>query len=299
MRGLGNDQDNVAINIKLKEGKKNFWFGEVTAGGGLVGDDEAGYLIHPKLFYYSPKYSINLITDFNNVGEVPFTWRDYFKFTGGFRNFNRGGGTSFNISESDLGFAVTQNNRANEIETKFLAGNFSWATTQNWDLSGFAILSDNKTNIVNNSIRQYIGSGAIEETSSINDQRNQLGMLKLSSIYKPNSNLQFDYDVLVKTSKQTQEDLTNSRTRGIDNNIIEDKENKPFSLNQNVNLYYTLDDNNIFAGQVSHLWQDEDPFYNAITELLPFSGIIPVDSTQNRVRPSIHFVSWLPPIVHS
>ena len=31
MRGLGNDQDNVAINLKLKEGKKNFWFGEVTA----------------------------------------------------------------------------------------------------------------------------------------------------------------------------------------------------------------------------------------------------------------------------
>ena len=282
MRGLGNDQDNVAINIKLKEGKKNFWFGEVTAGGGLVGDDDGGYLVHPKLFYYSPKYSINLITDFNNIGEVPFTFRDYFNFTGGFRNFNRGGGTNFNISNSDLGFAIAQNNRANEIETKFLAGNFSWAATTKWDLSGFAILSDNKTNIVNNSIRQYIASGTTETTNSVNDQRNQLGMIKMSSVFKPNSNFQFDYDVLAKTSKQTEEDLTLSQFDGLENNISEEKENKPFSVNQNVNMYYTVNEKNIFAGQVQHLWQDEDPFYNAITDLLPFAGILPVDDSQSR-----------------
>jgi len=36
MRNLRNNQDNVAINIKLKEGKKNFWFGDITAGSGLA-----------------------------------------------------------------------------------------------------------------------------------------------------------------------------------------------------------------------------------------------------------------------
>jgi len=282
MRGLGNDQDNVAINIKLKEGKKNFWFGEVTAGVGIDSDDNAKYLVHPKLFYYSPEYSINLITDFNDIGEVPFSWRDYFNFTGGFRNFNRGGGTNFNISQSDLGFAVAQNNRANEIETKFLAGNFSWRANSKLDLSGFAILSDNRTNIVNNSIRQYIASGVTETTASVNDQRSQLAMMKLSSVYKPNTDFQLDYDAIFKISKQTEDDNTLSQFVDSTNNIEEAKENKPYSINQNVNAYYTLDDNNIFAGQLQHLWQDEDPFYNAITDLLPFSGIIPVDSTQNR-----------------
>ncbi len=281
MRGLGNNQDNIAINIKLKEGKKNFWFGEVTAGTGIA-EDEAKYLVHPKLFYYSPKYSINLITDFNDIGEVPFTFRDYFNFTGGFRNFNRGGGTQFNIRQSDLGFAVAQNNRANEIETQFLAGNFSWRVNPKLDLSGFAILSDNKTNIVNNSIRRYIASGTTEMTTSVNDQRNQLAMLKLSGVYKPNVNFQFDYDALVKTSKQTEDNTTLSQFDGISNNVSEEKENKPFSVNQNVNAYYTLNDKNIFAGQLQHLWQDEDPFYNAITDLLPFGGILPVDTTQNR-----------------
>ncbi|HBR54279.1 MAG TPA: TonB-dependent receptor [Flavobacteriaceae bacterium] len=282
MRGLGNDQDNVAINIRLKEGKKNFWFGEVTAGGGTVGEDEVGYLAHPKLFYYSPEYSLNFITDFNNIGEVPFTFRDYFNFTGGFRNFNRGGGTNFSINESDLGFAVAQNNRANEIETKFLAGNFSWKASNTLDLSGFGILSDNRTNIVTNSIRQYIASGTTETTASTSDQRSQLAMLKLSSVYKPNTNFQLDYDALVKTSKVTEQDNTLSQFEGVTNDIEENLENKPASINQNVNAYYTLDDKNIFAGQIQHLYQDEDPFYNAITDILPFAGIIPADTTQNR-----------------
>ncbi len=277
LKGLGNDQDNVAINIKLKEGKKNFWFGEVSAGGGIVGDDTAGYLAHPKLFYYSPKYSLNFITDFNNIGEVPFTFRDYFNFTGGFRNFNQGGGTRFNISDSGLGFAVTQNDRANEIETKFFAGNFSYAVNKSLDISGFGIASDNSTNIINNSIRQYIATGLEENTSSVTDQSNKLAMLKLSAVYKPSTDLQVDYDVLFRASSQEEDANVLSQFDGTTNDISEIKENKPYAISQNVNAYYTLDEKNIFAGQVQHVYQNEDPFYNAVTDLVPFSGILPID----------------------
>jgi hypothetical protein len=276
MRGLGNDRDNVAINIKLKEGKKNFWFGEVTAGAGIAdeyGDDNGRYLVHPKLFYYSPKYSINVITDFNNIGEVPFTFRDYFNFTGGFKNFNKGGGTSFRISDSDLGFAVSQNDRAKNIDAKFVAGNFSYALNEKLDISGFGILSDNKTNIVNNSIRQYIDEGITENTNTENGQRNQLAMLKLSSIYKPNTSFQLDYDALLKTSKQTEDDTTISIVGGNQNDIAEVKENKPFSINQTANAYYTLNDKNIFAAEVQHLYQNEDPFYQAVQDSIPFRGV--------------------------
>ena len=58
---------------------------------------------NPKLFYYSPKYSVNLIGNINNIGELPLTTQDYFKFTGGFRNMMRKGGSSFNVSSNDLG----------------------------------------------------------------------------------------------------------------------------------------------------------------------------------------------------
>ena len=78
--GVTNNQDNIAINIKLKDGKKNFWFGNISVG---AGDSEANdlYLAQPKLFYYSPEYSINFIGDLNNIGEVGFSRRDYYNFS--------------------------------------------------------------------------------------------------------------------------------------------------------------------------------------------------------------------------
>ena len=282
MRGVTNNQDNVAINIKLKEGKKNFWFGEVTAGSGVDADVDPRYLLHPKLFYYHPEYSLNVITDLNDIGEVPFTWRDFFNFTGGFRNFNSGGGTRFNIQESDLGFAVGQNNRAAAIGTKFAAANFSYAASQTLDLSGFGIASENTTSIISNTINQFILSGIQEQTQVQSEQNNQLGMIKFSGIYKPDARLQVDYDILLKASNQRQDDATFSAFADQTNDIVERKENRPTSIEQNINAYYTASENDIFAGQFQHMLRSEDPFYNAITDLLPFAGILPVSQEGGR-----------------
>ena len=94
LSGVQNNQDRVAINIKLKEGKKNFWFGDITAGAGTApSPNDELYLVQPKLFYYSPKYSINLIGDINNIGEVALNNRDLRGFGGGFRLRSRSSGT--------------------------------------------------------------------------------------------------------------------------------------------------------------------------------------------------------------
>ncbi|GGG34620.1 TonB-dependent receptor [Dokdonia pacifica] len=284
MRGLGNDQDNIAINLKLKEGKKNFWFGDITTGVG-EGDDEFRYTVKPKLFYYSPKGSINVIGNFNNTGEVPFTFRDYFNFTGGFRGFNRRGGTSFNISDGGLGFLTTQNNRANEIESDFIGANFTYSPSKTWDISGFTILNDGRTNFINNSLNTFINGGVSQEFNEESDQRNQLGMVKFSAVHKPSTNLQVDYDILAKLSKQTEfsDGTSIERFTDADGNFVEQvdnvdqsKENSPFSINQNLNVYYTLDENNIFAATVQHLFQEEDPFYNALVSQQPFQSVLPL-----------------------
>lgn len=283
LRGVRSNEDNIAINIKLKEGKKNFWFGEVTAG---VGPDER-YLVHPKLFYYSPKYSINIITDMNNIGEIPFTRRDYFNFTGGFRGVNRSSGTSFNVASSDMGFLTMQNNRAKSIDTKFGAANFSYSPKKTWDLSGFAIYSGTRTDMQQNSNKQYIQNeggevniNQTEDTQSETHQKSDLGLFKLSSSYKPNANNHFDYDVFGRVSKQSEfQDFYSS----ILNDIDEIQEQNPFSISQNLNYYYTLNEKNIFALEAQHLWQDEDPFYNAALsqkDLFQFSDVLGLDPNQ-------------------
>ncbi|WP_271784629.1 carboxypeptidase-like regulatory domain-containing protein [Aquimarina algiphila] len=276
MRGLRNSQDQIAINIKLKEGKKNFWFGDITAGSG-VGETER-YIIKPKLFYYSPSYSLNIITDLNDIGEVPFTRRDYFNFTGGFRNLGRGG-TSFTISTDDLAFATLRNNRANEIDTKFGAANFSVVANKKLDLSGYGIVSNTETDLITNTRRVYIddtpdaSDNTVEETSENTQQKSTLGLLKLSASYRPNTNFRLDYDILGKGSRQQENDIFLSRRSTISEDINERLENTPFSIQQNTNAYYTLNAKNIFSLEAQHLFQEEDPFYNAIRTEIPFRGI--------------------------
>ena len=153
LRGVTNNQDNVAINIKLKSGKKRFWFGNVTAGIG-DSDNETLYLAQPKLFYYSPEYSINLIADLNNV-EIAFNRRDFNNFTGGFRAPSNSSGTNLNLGDNTLGFLNLQNNRAKDINTKFGAANFSYSPKKTLDLSGFAILTSSRVEIEQNTFKRY------------------------------------------------------------------------------------------------------------------------------------------------
>ena len=284
LKGLENDQDNVAMNIKLKEGKKNFWFGDATAGIG-VAELDSRYIINPKLFYYSPKYSINLITNFNNIGELPLTAQDYFKFTGGFKNMMKKGGSNFNVSSNDLGISILRNNRAKEIETQFCATNFAYSVTKAWNISGFGILSSSKTDLETKSQTTILDSGDQQKRDESTHQKNNLGLFKLSSTYKPNDKFQFDYDILTKLSKQDED--TDLLRESVVNNIssvetiLTNKKQNPTSINQNLSLYYTQSDKNIFAFEMQHLYQDENPFYNANLRSQPFdlSGYI---SGQNR-----------------
>lgn len=273
LKGLENDQDNVAMNIKLKEGKKNFWFGDVTAGTG-VGELDSRYIINPKLFYYSPQYSINLITNFNNIGELPLTAQDYFKFTGGFKNMMKKGGSNFNVSSNDLGISILRNNRAKEIETKFGATNFAYSITKKWNISGFGILSTSKTDLETKSQTTILDSGNEQKRDELTHQKNNLGLFKLSSSYKPNDKFQFDYDILTKLSKQN-EDSNLLRESVVSNisaleTILTNKKQDPTSVNQDLSLYYTQSDKNIFAFEMQHLYQDENPFYNANLRTQPF-----------------------------
>lgn len=298
LKGVENNQDNLAMNIKLKEGKKNFWFGDMTAGIG-VGHSDERYLVNPKLFYYNPKYSINLISNFNNIGELPLTIQDYFKFTGGFRNMMAKGGSSFNVSSNDLGISLMRNNRAKEIETSFGATNFSYNVNKAWSLSGFGILSSSITDLETKTQSNILVPNSsdifsTENREEIAHQKSNLGLFKLSSSYKPSTTFQLDYDILTKISKQDENnDLLRESIFGGTSNIetiLTKKSQDPLSVNQNLSAYYTHNDKNIFALEMQHLYQDEDPFYNANiqsdpfvdTTTLPVTNTLGYDYTQNR-----------------
>ena len=275
LSGVQNNQDNVAINIKLKEGKKNFWFGDVTAGVGTApSPNDELYLVQPKLFYYSPKYSINFIGDMNNIGEVALTNRDLRGFGGGFRRPSRTSGTSINLGNNGLG-GLTSIANAQEVVTKLGSANFSYSPNKALDLSGFLIYNSSRLRTREQSFIDYIEveddpNTPIDESASIppdestvstgREASNQF-ITKLSASYKPNFNNQLDYDVLARTSDDQERQNLFSSVVGGTNQL---DEVNPYSINQNLNYYYTLNETNIFAFEAQHLIRDEDPFYNAL-----------------------------------
>ena len=264
LSGVRNNQNNFAINIKLKQGKESFWFGNVTAGAG-DSPDENLYLVQPKLFYYNPKYSINFISDLNNIGEVALSRRDIRGFGGGFNAPSRQSGTSINLGDNSLNFLTNQRN-ALKIENKLATMNFSYSPNKLLDLSGFLIY--NNSRILSNEFNriQYTNPDLgipDEATEQSNTELSNQGLLKLSASYKPNGMNQVDYDILARISNDSQAKNNFSSILG---NTDQFDEVTPFSINQNLSYYYTLDENNIFAFAAQNLNKNENPFYNAVLE---------------------------------
>ena len=289
LKGVRNNQNNVAINIKLKEGKESFWFGNITSGGGNS-PTENRYLFQPKLFYYSPKYTINFIGDLNNIGEVALSRRDLRGFGGGFRPPSSQSGTNINLGDNSLNFLTDQNDAFN-IENKLATANFSYSPNENLDLSGFLIFNSNKTTSKVNSFIQYtdavlqIPDEQIDQSSTENSYQS---LVKLSASYKPNINNQIDYDVFIRTTDDSQSQKVISSLIG---NTEELNQNTPYSINQNLNYYFTLDEKNIFAFEAQHLLKNEDPFYNAVLTNDP-SGLDAFDNTATALGLNTTFTTY-------
>lgn len=269
LSGVQNNQDRVAINIKLKEGKKNFWFGDITAGGGQSPDTDL-YLFQPKLFYYTPKYTINVIGDVNNLGDAVLDRRDVMSFSGGFRSQSPSNGTNINLGSAGIGFLNANARNNNRIETKLTALNFSYSPNPKLDLSGFLIWSSNSNGQKRNNTIDYVDPNTPDDfVQNTTDQTSNTGLFKFKSIYKKNINNQMDYELFGRFSNEFRTDAVNSLVLS---DIAEKENTTPYRINQNLSYFYTASEKSIFALEVQHLLQDEDPFYVASLENNPLNN---------------------------
>ncbi len=127
-----------------------------------------------------------------------------------------------------------------------------------------------------------------QETDNQNRVRSEMGMFKLSSSYKPNEKITLDYDVFFKKSQQKEDNsILTEVTPNIDQSqsISTFKKQDPISVRQNMALYYAPNAKHVFAFEAQHLYQDEDPFYNANLGHTPFDL---ADYVDNQLRQDIN-----------
>lgn len=202
------DSDELAMNVKLKEDKKKFVFGDVEAGV-EVADDNGFYLGHAGLFYYSPKTNLSFIGDSNNIGRSTFTFEDLMRFDGGVSSFLSG-----RKPFSDLYAYTNDNTDVVQNKSQFSALNFSFDGFKKLSVSGYGIFSKVFMASKTESNNQYIQNNTISYENKLqnNEKQTLLGIGNIKLDYNPNSKEKWFYNAQYKSGTNDINTTINSLT---------------------------------------------------------------------------------------
>lgn len=224
MKGL-RESDRLAMNIKLKEDKKNFFFGENELGIG----DKKHYMLNPRLFYYSPKTTFNLIGSFNDINHSPMGMEDVMRFRGGFSSY-----MDNPIQSQDIG--LTQfSNQANVVSKKvnFGALNISHSLNKHLDIDAYSILAQQKNDRANTSQIEYLtNERLIENRSSEQFNKAFSNFNKVRMRYKPSSSKDLAYDLQINAINSKDNALILSETTENSNFIDTHSSPDAFEISQ-------------------------------------------------------------------
>jgi len=251
MKGVNAGDNNPVINIKLKEGKKHFWFGDIEAGAGI----ENKYLLNPKLFYYSPKTSVNFIGNINNTGKQSFNFQDYIRFSGGISNLLNGSNGTFSMNSDELGFMFLPNNKAKKINPRFGALNINHNFSKKLSVSGFAILNIDNILMQENSNKEYFANLNSETVNSVSNINSLFSLYNFRLNYQPNYKVFLDYNLYGKYNDANFSDNINSSISGKTDTR---KNSNINNFKQNFNLFYSVGDNGILSLNLRHKYFDNN-----------------------------------------
>lgn len=96
LAGIEDDSHEKTINLLLKDGRKQAWLGELSAGGG-TGDH---YDLAAKAYRFTAKNQFAVLGMVNNINKFGFTFRDYLDFNGGLQAMH-GGGMKLTLNSDD------------------------------------------------------------------------------------------------------------------------------------------------------------------------------------------------------
>ncbi|WP_310556088.1 TonB-dependent receptor [Flavobacterium sp.] len=273
------DSDELAMNVKLKEDKKEFVFGDVESGAEVAGNN-GFYRAHSGLFYYSPKTNISFIGDSNNIGKSIFSFDDLMRFNGGASSFLSGRKSLTNLfSFSNDNKDVVQN------KSQFSAVNFSYTASPKLLISGFGLFSKGFTASRSENRNNYLQNNlfSIENRSENNTTRSLLGTANLKFDYSPNEKEKFFYNTQYQSSNNAIKSNSNSTTNT--NSTVFDNTNNAYniSIKQYIEWHKNLNENHTATLVVNHSYEKSTPENNWFTNQPFLLGLIPLQNDNNYV----------------
>jgi len=196
LKGL-EDSDQMAMNIRLKKDKQKFAFGDIEAGAGI----QDRYLLHPTLFYYSPKTNINFIGDLNNTGQKSFTIKDYIDFEGGFGRL-MGDIKGFSNLYTDDFSKYLANQDFKENTNQFGAFNLRQTVSNKTDINTYVIANGSSTDTETRTLNLFSNNNEpFTENRNTNETFDNFFVIgKLTLDHTPSSTADVAANTFVKLS---------------------------------------------------------------------------------------------------
>jgi hypothetical protein len=262
------------MNVKLKEDKKKFVFGDVEAGAEAGNDDNKFYLGHTALFYYSPKTNISFIGDLNNVGKRVFTYQDLSRFQGGSSSFIEKRKSLTNL------FSFTRaNNDVILNKSQFAAFNFSHTFSSKVSFSCFGIFSKIFTKSKLETNNEYLENNNFTFENKIQKGNNEsiLGIYNLKLDYAPNKKNNWFYNLQFQSSTNNLLEAINSITNANATlfETIQKSDNR--SIKQYLEWHKNYNTSHTTTFAINQQYEYSTPISNWITDQPFFEGIIPIE----------------------
>lgn len=271
LRNLADNED-LALNVVLKEDKKDFAFGDIEAGIS-VGFDEF-YSLHPALFKYNPKSNISFIGDVNNFNNSSLSFSDLSRLVGGSSNlFNRS-----ELSNKVSSFASNDEARFKSL-TRFSSLNFLHELTDKFTVSGYVIYSNN--DIVNKAVSkiEYFGNVPVFETrNDFSTTDNSAAIVNLKLDYNPSSNQKWMYNV---NFSHNSTDFENKSISNVVNtqNFFTKVNGESTSFSQNLEGYFKVNDKHTMGLAFYHSIRNTNSIDNWSSNNSFLENFLPLIST--------------------
>lgn len=271
------DSDEIALNIRLKEDKKKFVFGDIESGAGV----KKRYTVHPNAFYYSPKTNINFIGDINNTGQKSFTISDYLEFEGGVSKLLGDIKGYSNLFTDDFANYLTNDNFRENIN-RFGAFNIRQAISSKTDFNSYLIANSSDTETDIRTLNEYTTStfSFTENRLSRNSLKNFFVIGKATLDYAPSKSEDLSLNIFVKfTDNSTDGNITTNNPQ--QNNVFRTLgQLDGISLRQNLEYNKKFTRKHIIGSEVALGYSKNDSNTNWISDELFLNGLIPLENDE-------------------
>lgn len=254
LKGLENS-NTMAMNIKLKEDKKQLLFGDIDAAAG----HKNRYQLNPNLFLYNPKFSFNLLADINNYGKKSLSLEDYLNFQNVGQFFTNSRGFIEGINDlSDYFFEQDYQT----YEERFGAINLQRSFKNKTDVSSFFMVSDSDVSTANNTLNSFIGDteGLLNENrDQIRRTQNTFALGKINIDHSASSKQSLNLNTSFRTIQTNADGQTNTLSLLGNNTFTSRMDTRSHMLKQSLKYDNKLSSKHTLSLTSQLSWSEQQP----------------------------------------